>query len=261
MRRSGAAPKRRGHGYGAGLMRSGGALVARNPVAVGGFTAFLVTFCFVSANALWYQPQSHPGALLPTRTLEYSAPAPVQEQALRRAPVPARTVVEAKESPVPQPAPVTVADPVIAEVQEILTDLRLYDGPIDGIAGTRTHDAVRHYQRVVGLAQTGEIDDALLRHLGARSVAEQAPVPAPRPQAEMTASIAPAAAAAGGDSTVARIQKGLRAFGNHHIAVDGIAGTQTAAAIREFQSLFGLPETGNPDPAVLKKMQDLGLTD
>ncbi|TGR62427.1 peptidoglycan-binding protein, partial [Mesorhizobium sp. M2D.F.Ca.ET.223.01.1.1] len=31
-------------------------------------------------------------------------------------------------------------------------------------------------------------------------------------------------------------------------------------AIKEFQALFGLPETGEPDEAVYVKMREIGLT-
>ncbi|TIL31349.1 MAG: peptidoglycan-binding protein, partial [Mesorhizobium sp.] len=49
------AVKRRGNAF----QRSAVALgsqISRNPVLVGGSTAFLVTLFYVSANALWYQP-------------------------------------------------------------------------------------------------------------------------------------------------------------------------------------------------------------
>ena len=39
-----------------------------------------------------------------------------------------------------------------------------------------------------------------------------------------------------------------------------MVGARTKAAIREFQSLFGLPETGEPDEAVYAKMREIGLT-
>jgi len=58
-----------------------------------------------------------------------------------------------------------------------------------------------------------------------------------------------------------RIQAGLRAFGNEGIEIDGVVGARTRAAILEFQSLFGLPETGEPDQALYAKMRDIGLTD
>ena len=57
-----------------------------------------------------------------------------------------------------------------------------------------------------------------------------------------------------------RIQAGLKAFGNDDIEIDGVVGAKTRSAIQEFQALFGLPETGDPDPAVDAKMQEIGLT-
>jgi peptidoglycan hydrolase-like protein with peptidoglycan-binding domain len=42
--------------------------------------------------------------------------------------------------------------------------------------------------------------------------------------------------------------------------IDGVIGSRTQAALREFQSLFGLPETGQPDQAVYAKMKEIGLT-
>lgn len=42
--------------------------------------------------------------------------------------------------------------------------------------------------------------------------------------------------------------------------MDGVIGARTKSAIREFQSLFGLPETGEPDEVVYAKMREIGLT-
>ena len=63
------------------------------------------------------------------------------------------------------------------------------------------------------------------------------------------------------NAQVVRIQAGLRAFGNDGIVIDGIAGSDTRAAIREFQTLFGLDVTGEPDDALYAKMKEIGLTD
>ena len=62
------------------------------------------------------------------------------------------------------------------------------------------------------------------------------------------------------DARIVKIQAGLKAFGNDGIQLDGVVGAQTSAAIREFQSLFGLPVTGAPDEAVYAKMREIGLT-
>src|SRR5690606_24380473 len=107
----------------------------------------------------------------------------------------------------------------------------------------------------VGLEQTGTIDEELLRHLGLRPA--ETPVPAPRPAASPATLPQPAA----GDPTVMQLQAALKAFGNTHIEVDGTAGRQAEAAIREFQALFGLEVDGRPDEGLLKKMRDLGMVE
>ncbi|MDN2568456.1 peptidoglycan-binding protein, partial [Aquibium sp. A9E412] len=84
---------------------------------------------------------------------------------------------------------------------------------------------------------------------------------APRPTVEVASVQEPQAPRIDApDATIVRIQAGLRAFGNDGIALDGVVGARTEAAIREFQSLFGLPVTGKPDAAVLAKMTEIGLT-
>ncbi len=59
-------------------------------------------------------------------------------------------------------------------------------------------------------------------------------------------------------SLTRKVQAGLKAFGNAGIDVDGVNGGKTRNAIREFQSIFGLKVTGEPDAALYKKMRELG---
>src|SRR5690606_11675344 len=49
------------------LAIAAGDFIARNPVLTGGATAFLVVMSFVSANALWYQPEAHNAVFFRTR--------------------------------------------------------------------------------------------------------------------------------------------------------------------------------------------------
>ncbi|KAB2853667.1 MAG: peptidoglycan-binding protein, partial [Bauldia sp.] len=67
--------------------------------------------------------------------------------------------------------------------------------------------------------------------------------------------------AQGADARLVKIQAGLKAFGNDDIKLDGVIGARTKSAIKEFQSLFGLPQTGEPDEVVYAKMREIGLTD
>lgn len=246
-----------------GVLALGG-LIARNPVLVGGSTAFLVALFYVSANALWYQPYAHKGALFSTR--EAAEFPDLKENA------PETTIkIERPQGAVEVVRP--QGDPRIERVQSILKDLAFYDGTVDGLNGPATRNAIQAYQKKVGLVATGEIDQSLLEQLGAaETTAGIAPTPTPRVQATRTPAPTPRAEAApmpvrteptseaAVSARIMKIQAGLKAFGNDGIEIDGVPGGRTKAAIREFQALFGLPETGEPDPAVYVKMREIGLT-
>lgn len=235
-----------------GALALGGA-ISRNPILVGGTTAFLVTLFYVSANALWNQPQPHASTFFITREMpDYTAPER-DHGAFQR---------PDDRSEAPAPAP--VADPVVQQVQDMLNDLNLYTGSVDGIAGPQTRKAISDYQRLVGLDPSGEIDQSLLDELMARRAPVEEdvpPVPQPRPDPRASAAATEEVASAQvPDDRVARIQAGLKAFGHNGIEIDGKLGLKTKGAIREFQSLFGLPVTGEPDTAVVAKMREIGLT-
>ena len=67
--------------------------------------------------------------------------------------------------------------------------------------------------------------------------------------------------AAAPDPMIMKVQAGLKAFGNGKMEVDGKMGAKTRAAIREFQSLFGLAVTGEPSAEVYAKMREIGLVE
>ncbi|MDN2566354.1 peptidoglycan-binding protein, partial [Aquibium sp. A9E412] len=177
-----------------GLLRAGLAAAAgaalRRPAVAGGATAFVVALSFVAANALWYQPHPHGGAFFATRPgasgLErplrtVAAPQPAAPQAARRdaeplpvpAPPPDRRETTGAVPPPPEQAASEAAraeapagDATVRAVQQVLGKLALYKGPVDGLSGPMTQSAIESYQRAVGLSVTGQIDTALLRHLG-----------------------------------------------------------------------------------------------
>lgn len=240
-------------------------LVARNPTLVGGSTAFLVALSFVSANALWYQPHAHSGAFFATR--DFLRPGEPEPAGL---PDETTIIIERPE----QPRQV-VGDPTVKEVQETLRELNFYGGEVDGLFGPNTRDAIEAYQAKMGMAVTGTVDDSLLDQLGTGSVTSAVlPSPAPRkPAAEKVVAekaVVRTEPASDGeavakpvsltrDERIARVQAGLKEFGNEAIEVDGVMGARTSAAIREFQSLFGLEATGEADQAVYAKMKEIGL--
>lgn len=244
-------------------------------VLAGGGTALAVIFAFVAANALWYQPHAHKSPILSTRTVHLPqsvrdtggttetarGPATATRDDLDDVP----TTVIRLEREVPAPAP---GDPLVADIQQVMAELGLYEGEIDGLAGPMTRAAIEAYQNTIGLQVTGQIDETLIAKLGiAGEAAVPIPPAAPRPERQDAARPATDAVQTAslseevGDALVRRVQAALRAFGNDDIEIDGVAGPRTRAAIREFQSLFGLPETGEPDREVYAKMREIGLAD
>ena len=192
-------------------------------------------------------------------------------------------------SPAAGQSPAAVPSKLVADVQAELIRHGLYDGAADGVTGSRTTAAILFFQEASGLAQTGAPTPELLAALKASnagavpaSKTNVATVPAERP-VNMSATAqaidpvaaaienaeknmktgAVAAKAVPSDAVdkinmVMQIQKGLTNIAYSNVSIDGVAGEQTKAAIRRFQKHYRLPETGEPNIAVLKKLQDIG---
>ncbi|KRB32039.1 MULTISPECIES: peptidoglycan-binding protein [Mesorhizobium] len=255
------AVKRRSNAFQDGAIAVGG-MISRNPVLVGGSTAFLVTLFYVSVNALWYQPFPHAGAFFATRNFQ-GFPHTASDE-----PETTINIVRPNAAPAPMKG-----DPVVEQVQGILKDLDFYSGAVDGISGPNTRKAIQAYQQKVGLNASGEIDALLLDQLGATPKTASVPKPQPRPDTQAAVPVSlqtnsgqasagqtDTAPAQGPDPRIVKIQAGLKAFGNDDMQLDGVVGARTKAAIKEFQSLFGLPQTGEPDEIVYVKMREIGLT-
>ena len=71
--------------------------------------------------------------------------------------------------------------------------------------------------------------------------------------------IAGPASTAMNDAEIAKIQAGLKSFGNDDIGIDGKVGAKTRLAVREFQTLFQLTVTGEPNREVFDKLLEIGL--
>src|SRR5690606_14310441 len=161
----------------AGLLAAGlaatGRAIAERPVGVGGVTAFAITFAFVAANAIWYQPHPHTGAFFQTRHLVPRVPAePVDVTRLEIAqepqnapqvelpleavqPTPLARPTDLLPASTGQQATPDAKQAVVAEVQRVLAELKLYTGAIDGLTGPQTNQAVQAYRKQVGLSLEG----------------------------------------------------------------------------------------------------------
>jgi peptidoglycan hydrolase-like protein with peptidoglycan-binding domain len=262
----------------------------------GGTIAFVVIFSFVAANALWYQPGSHPHPFLRTRDLLsptiFGARKPAEEPAgevttfrIER-PGDAADAADGATGTTPAPAVAQQPSQLVMDIQKELVRRGLYNGAPDGVIGPRTSAAILFFEETVGMPQTGQATPEVLAALKTDtsgpsalpaerppedlSAAGEDPVAAAIRSAEKTVTTAPAApparqqarqipaGAAADVDLVLKIQKGLSNMAYANVSVDGVAGDQTRAAIRHFQKHYNLPENGEPNEAVLKKLKEIG---
>lgn len=128
----------------------------------------------------------------------------------------------------------------VVRLQTALTTAGYDIGVIDGIFGARTEAAVKKFQRVFGLPDDGVVDPVMWSYLNPFVL-------------EPDANILRRGSVG---TRVTTLQNLLRRLGYYTYTVDGLFGTRTQAAVRAFQTAYGLPVTGIVDAATA---QALGL--
>lgn len=274
----------RQNGLASRLLLSAGRAAARHPRPLFGVASLGVVFSFVAANALWYQAGEHPHPLLATRD-QHNPNAIAGYRPMRAAPLTDVTTFRieradrsekpdaARSAPAPLPPvtaqqpsqsgfqPMPVAAPIPRPPQALPQRPTTTTGGEDPVAA-----AIRAAERTV--ARTATSGAAMTAASGAElppaRIPNTASTPAkapPRPALPTPIPVArrpnieqlePAA------SLVLQIQRGLSNIAYADVETDGIAGSQTRAAIRRFQRHYRLPETGEPDQQVLKKLKSIG---
>jgi peptidoglycan hydrolase-like protein with peptidoglycan-binding domain len=266
-----------------------------NPAASGGLLVMALTAGAIAVNATFLQGAEHPRPNLAPRSQAHATTTPsaaiptprTREAAVEVAPIPPAALGPASASPGPAQksaaqSATAPADPkLVADVQRELTRRGLYMGAIDGVAGSKTRAAIMAYQNFAGMVPSGvasaDVLAALKRPtpLSPPPAQKAAPLPpaaipavAPMPPAVIPArplATAPATATATAPiadpfpaDTYRRVQVALNQAGYGPIPVDGRQGKDTADAIRRFELDYGLPITGQPDDAVIKRLAAIG---
>ena len=191
-------------------------------------------------------------------------------------PVPNAVPAPAVADSVAEAAPASAADPVLVRMQTILAEKGLYSGDIDGLMGPKSAAAIRAWEKNNGYVETGEASTALLAIMDKASapaapveVASSQPAASPTPKPRPAPAVASDARAGepvtisaliadGPSELVRQIQSGLSNIAYADITVDGVAGSQTRAAISAFEKHYRLPVTGEPNETVLKKLREIG---
>ena len=141
-------------------------------------------------------------------------------------------------------------DPVVESVQRELQKIGYYPGPVDGVAGRRTRQAIVAYQKAVGLDQTGEASDELAEHIRYTREVAQASLFTGSTDVAEDQEIATLA-------KVRRVQTGLSELAYEPGRVNGELSDVTMAAIRAFQRDRGLAETGAITDALIGELEKL----
>lgn len=141
-------------------------IALRHPITSGGVILSVAMIGVIAGNALGNQPRRHPHPWFQTRAVDDAgapvplpqpAPAPTASQAPAVAPVNAAPAL-------PRPRPVGALDPAsgLLDLQVALRDHGLYAGPLDGVLGPATVEAIRAFERSIGAPVTGEPSELLL---------------------------------------------------------------------------------------------------
>jgi len=189
---------------------------------------------------------------------------------------PARSSIPSVSSPTPAPAtpqsppsppadapaswPRTPTDQVRA-VQQALIDLHRLNGKADGVAGPATRAAIREFEKSAGLRQTGEVSRdihvALLGALARRDTVTESPLPPP-PRVEVPPPRSDL------DTWPAKERDQIRAIQSllgelklMRAAPTGQTGPITIAAIREYQRMAGLRQTGEPSKELFESLKEM----
>lgn len=227
----------------AGMAGRVGGLARDNPVAAGGSVVMALTGCLIVANALGLQTGRHPAPLFMTRDWVAQEPE-------------GRVAVQA-----PKPSS------LVLDLQSALRRLGLYNGPLDGLNGPATNQAIRAYERGLGRPETGEASEALLAVITLQGNVEATanlPIPRPKPgTAAVTARAAPEQVSAPNpaktdvpsDPILAQVQQILSDLGYGPLQADGVMGGNTSSAIQRFELDRGLPITGEPSEGVISRLE------
>ncbi len=167
-------------------------LVLTHPATSGGILLSVLGVGMVVVNALAHQPAPHPHPFFATRAADspraavpLPTPAPTLQPSAVPGPVP---------SVLPRPRPTAALDPAaIQELQSALRDRGFYTGPLDGVLGPATSDAIRAFEKRLGATPTGEPSDLLIAAVRATATLQTGSIPTTAAPAAQPVAIAPAA--------------------------------------------------------------------
>jgi peptidoglycan hydrolase-like protein with peptidoglycan-binding domain len=187
-------------------------------------------------NALFLQKGPHPAPIFAARPL-------LQPEAT----LPPR--LSATSSYIASDLAAQARGQLIANIQRELSRKGFYDGPADGIWGSKTDAAVRDFLQASGLKVNPEANENLLRAISSYIAKPGAAAAAPAPPATdpIAKLIAPS-------KRIVSIQRALADFGYGQIKATGVYDPETRSAIEKFERDHRLPVTGQVSDRFVREL-------
>jgi peptidoglycan hydrolase-like protein with peptidoglycan-binding domain len=202
------------------------AAIAQHPREFVAMVMSTVAIFAIVTNALFLQKGQHPAPIFAARPL-------LQPEAT----LPPR--LSATSSHIGSDLAAQARVQLIANIQRELSRKGFYDGPADGIWGSKTDAAVRDFLQASGLKVNPEANENLLRAISSYVAKPVAAAAAPAPPATdpIAKLIAPS-------KRIVSIQRALADFGYGQIKTTGVYDPETRNAIEKFERDHRLPVTG-----------------
>ena len=218
----------------------------RNPLDAIGIFVLVIAAGAILINALYRQPGPHPAPIFSIK------PRPVAgEPAGGIVPAMPRARPEGIVTAKPE-APARLRTDIITDIQRELLRHGLYDGPVDGVLGSKTDSAIRDFETSAKLKATGEPSEDVLRAIQRAPLKTEAAAPKtparPDPIAELIA---------GPSQRVIAVQRALNDYGYGPVKATGNFGAETVSAIQKFERDRKLPVTGQISPRLLRELAAL----
>jgi len=193
----------------------------------------VATFAIVT-NALFLQKGPHPAPIFAARPL-------LQKEAT----VPPR--LPGTQSHLGSDLAAQARIQMIANIQRELNRKGFYDGPSDGIWGSKTDAAVRDFLQAAGLKVNPEANENLLRAISNYAAKPAAAAPSPTATDPIAKLIAPS-------KRIVAIQRALADFGYGQIKTTGVYDPETRSAIEKFERDHRLPVTGQISDRLVREL-------
>jgi peptidoglycan hydrolase-like protein with peptidoglycan-binding domain len=144
------------------------------------------------------------------------------------------TVTESSDTTASEDSSELPAGPAVVELQQVMTELGYYSGPIDGVYGEETAAGVEAMQEDLGVPVDGVYGPETHEALAAKSAEAD----------EQAAAI------------VSQVQTVLTEYGYYDGPIDGSYGPETEAAVTELQEDLGVTADGRIGPETVEAFNE-----